>query len=241
MNPMISIIIPTYNDAPVLGRCLDSVFAQTLQDFEVIVVNDGSTDHTAEVLDPYRERLTVINQENQGRNPARMNGFAQSQGQFLIFLDSDIVMRPNMLELLHQALIDHPETSFAYSSFRFGGKLFKGFEFDPIKLRQMNYIHTSALIQREDFPGFDPEIMKFQDWDVWLTMLAKGKSGVYVDQILFDASVDKQALSKWMPKMAYKIPWHWIGWKPEVIREYECAKKIIQKKHGLDSSRLDIA
>jgi glycosyltransferase involved in cell wall biosynthesis len=233
MNPMISIIIPTYNDAPFLGRCLNSVFAQTLQDFEVIVVNDGSTDHTLEVLDAYRDRITLIDQEWQNRNPSRMNGFAQSQGDFLIFLDSDIVMQPNMLELLYQALIEHPEASYSYCSFRFGGKLFKGYEFDPIRLRQMNYIHTSALIRREDFPGFDPEIMKFQDWDVWLTMLKEGKSGFFVDKILFEAAVDKEALSKWLPKIAYKIPWHWIGWKPEVIKRYEEAKKVIQKKHNL--------
>jgi len=233
MKSLISIIIPTYNDALFLGRCLDSVFNQTLQDLEVIVVNDGSTDNTLEILEAYRDRITLINQENQGRNPARMRGFKEAQGQFLIFLDSDIKMRKDMLELLYQALLDHPKASYSYGSFHFGNKLFKGFEFDPDQLRQMNYIHTSALIRCEDFPGFDPEIKKFQDWDVWLTMLRQGKRGVFVDQVLFHAAVDKQALSKWMPKIAYKLPWHWIGWKPKRIRDYEAAREVIRHKHSL--------
>ena len=233
MNPLISVIIPTYNDAPFLKRCLDSVFNQTLSDLEVIVVNDGSTDNTRQVLETYRDRITLINQENQGRNPARMRGFDESNGQFLIFLDSDIEMRQDMLELLHRALGEHSEVSYAYGSFRFGNKLFKGFEFDPDRLRQMNYIHTSALIRRQDFLGFDPVIKKFQDWDVWLTMLGQGKRGVFVDQVLFHAAVDQQALSKWMPKIAYKLPWHLIGWKPERIKQYEEAREIIYRKHNL--------
>ncbi|MFH1142212.1 MAG: glycosyltransferase family A protein [Candidatus Uhrbacteria bacterium] len=232
-NRLISIIIPTYNDALFLRRCLDSVFSQSFQNFEVIVVNDGSTDNTLEVLESYRDRITLIDQTNQGRNPARMRGYAEIKGQFLLFLDSDIEMRSDMLERLFQALTEHPEKAYAYSSFRFGGKLFKGFPFDPDRLRQVNYIHTSALIRREDFPGFDPAIKKFQDWDVWLTMLEQGKTGVFVDQVLFKASVDQQALSKWMPKIAYRIPWKLIGWKPKAITEYEQAKTIIQQKHGI--------
>ena len=233
MKPLISIIIPTYNDAPFLARCLDSVFAQTINDFEVIVVNDGSTDNTLDILQSYHDRITVIDQANQGRNPARTRGFKESQGDFLIFLDSDIKMRSDMLELLYQALVQNPGASYAYSSFRFGGKLFKGFPFDPERLRQLNYIHTSALIRGEDFPGFDPVIKKFQDWDVWLTMLGQGKCGVFVDQVLFHAAVDQQALSKWMPKIAYNIPWKLIGWKPKRIKQYEEAKEIINNKHNL--------
>ena len=236
MNPLISVIIPTWNDGPVLGRCLDSVFNQTLKDFEVIVVNDASTDNTPEVLESYRDRITLINNPpNLARNPnpTRMRGFQEAKGKFLLFLDSDIKMRQDMLELLHQALVDHPEASYAYGSFRFGGKLFKGFEFDPDRLRQVDYIHTSALIRREDFPGFDPIIKKFQDWDVWLTMLEHGKHGVFVDQILFQAAVDDHSISNWMPKIAYKLPWNLIGWKPKRIKRYEEAQEIIRRKHNL--------
>ncbi len=230
---MISVIIPTYNDAPYLERCLDSVFAQTFKDIEVIVVNDGSTDNTLQILEPYRDRITLIDQKNQGRNPARMRGFKESKGEYLIFLDSDIEMQTDVLEMLYSALETRPKASYAYGSFKFGFKEFKAFPFNPELLRKMNYIHTSALIRREDFPGFDLEIMKFQDWDLWLTMLGQGKHGVFVNEMIFHAHVDKQALSKWMPKIAYKIPWKLIGWKPQAIRDYEKAREVIRQKHNL--------
>lgn len=233
MNPLISIIIPTYNDAPYLTRCLDSVFGQTLNDFEVIVVNDGSTDNTFEVLEGYRDRINLISQENQGRNPARMRGFSETSGNYLLFLDSDIEMAPDMLEQLYQALESNSNASFAYGQFKFGTKFFHNYPYDPELLRKMNYIHTSALIRREHFPGFDPAIKKFQDWDVWLTMLRNGHVGTFVEQEIFHAHVDGQALSKWLPAAAYKIPWRYIGWKPKRIREYEEAKRIINEKHGL--------
>ncbi|MFH1433283.1 MAG: glycosyltransferase family A protein, partial [Candidatus Uhrbacteria bacterium] len=231
MNPLISIIIPTYNVAKFLPECLDSVFGQTLQDFEVIVVNDGSTDDTLEVLEAYQDRIKLIDQENQGRNPARMRGFQEASGQLLLFLDSDIKMQPDMLENLHQALENQPEASFAYGQFRFDGKFFHNFEFDPELLKKMNYIHTSALVRREHFPGFDPAIKKFQDWDVWLSMMANGYQGTFVPKLIFEAQVDsKEALSKWLPAFAYKIPWQYVGWKPKRIRDYEEAKRIIKEK-----------
>lgn len=233
---MISVIIPTWNDGPVLGRCLNSVFNQTFKDFEVIVVNDASTDNTLEVLEPYLDRITLINNPpNLARNPnpTRMRGFQEAKGKFLLFLDSDIEMQPNMLELLYKALETHPRAAYAYGSFKFGFKEFKAFPFNPERLRQMNYIHTSALIRREDFPGFDPKIKKFQDWDVWLTMLGQGKQGVFVNQVIFKAAVDDHSISNWMPKIAYKIPWRLIGWKPEAIRKYEEAREVIRRKHKL--------
>lgn len=233
MNPLISVIIPTYNDAPTLGKCLDSVFAQTYPNLEVIVVNDGSTDETSSVLEHYRDRIQVIRQANQGRNPARMRGFTEARGEYLLFLDSDIEMIPEMLEKLYQALQETPSASFAYGQFKFGGKMFRGWPYDAEKLRELNYIHTSALIRREHFPGFDPVIKKFQDWDVWLTMLGEGHTGVYVPELLFESSVDDQALSKWLPSFAYKIPWKRIGYVPKRIRDYEEAKKIIKEKHNL--------
>jgi len=218
-----------------LPKCLDSVFNQTLQDFEVIVVNDASTDDTAEVVKPYLDRIKFLsNDQNMDRNPTRMRGFDESSGQYLIFLDSDIEMQPDMLEKLYQALQDKPEASYAYGQFRFDGKFFHGYEFDPELLRKMNYIHTSALMRREHFPGFDLAITRFQDWDVWLTMLSNGYQGVFVPEEVFAAQVDpKEALSKWMPSFAYKIPWRYLGWTPKRIKDYEEAKRIIREKHNL--------
>lgn len=240
----ISVIIPTYQHAKTLPECLNSIFAQTRSPDEIIVVNDGSTDGTDRLLAQYANGLLptpgvgsidVVTQENQGGNVARNVGFARSTGDLVIFCDADVVMAPDMLSSMEKALIDHPEASYAYSGFRFGWKSFSSFPFDANQLRQMNFVHSTSLLRRDRFPGFDPSVRRFQDWDVWLTMLGRGHIGTFIDRELFrviDRS-DRPSISQWRPSFLYRIPWNRIGWKPASVRRYEEAKRIIVKKHGL--------
>jgi len=231
----ISVIIPSYQHAATIAACLDSVLAQTRKPDEVIVVNDGSTDGTDAILMRYRDRVTILTQENQGGNAARNNGFAASTGDLVLFCDADVVMRPDMLEKMTIALESNPSVSIAYSGFRFGWKSFRSYPFDADRLRRMNYIHTSSLLRREYFPGFDPSIRRFQDWDVWLTMLAQGRTGILIDEELFRVidRDDRPGISQWRPSFLYKIPWSQLGWRPEAIRRYEAARRIIAQKHKL--------
>ena len=99
----VSVIIPCYNVAKYLGQCLDSVLKQTFQDFEVICVNDGSTDKSLEILQQYAEkdaRIKIIDQENKGLSEARNVALDMAQGDFIAFADSDDYYAPNFLELL---------------------------------------------------------------------------------------------------------------------------------------------
>ena len=94
-----SIIIPTYNRAAFLPKAIESVLAQTYTDWELIVVDDGSTDNTREVVSKYSDvRITYIYQENSERSVARNNGIAHAKGEYVCFLDSDNYMLPNRLE-----------------------------------------------------------------------------------------------------------------------------------------------
>ena len=77
--PKISIIIPTYEHGDTLEKCLLSLFSQTFKDYEIIVVNDGSTDNTAEILEKYKDKIKIISQENRGAQVARNNGFKESK------------------------------------------------------------------------------------------------------------------------------------------------------------------
>lgn len=234
-HPLISVVIPTYQHAETVGACIDSILAQTYPNIEIIVVNDGSTDNTEQVLEPYHDKITLINQENQGSNPARNRGFHEAQGRYVIFCDADVRMKANMLEDLFEALKLHPEASFAYCPFRFGWKLFKGIDFDPEKLRQENFIHTTSLVRKQDFPGFDEKIKRLQDWDVWLTMLEQEKIGVLYPEVLFDVEISGESRigSSWLPSFVYRLPWRKIGWMPKRVRKYENARNIIAEKHHL--------
>jgi len=99
-TPSVSVVIPTYNVAPFIAETLNSVFAQTFTDFEVIVVDDGSDDaeELEHALEPYRERVRYVRQENSGAGAARNRGVQEARGDFIAFLDSDDLWMPEYLE-----------------------------------------------------------------------------------------------------------------------------------------------
>ena len=100
---MISIIVPVYNVEKYLEECLESIKNQTYRDIEVILVNDGSTDNSQVICERYCQqnpRFYLINQENQGQSVARNNGVAVSKGEFITFVDSDDVIKSDMLQQL---------------------------------------------------------------------------------------------------------------------------------------------
>ena len=108
--PKISVIIPVYNVEKFLKRCLDSVLAQTFQDFEVICVNDGSTDKSGEILESYAfrdNRIRIFTQDNQGASVARNNGLKNIHGDYIFFLDSDDVIHYQAFEILTKLLEDN--------------------------------------------------------------------------------------------------------------------------------------
>lgn len=106
--PKFSIIIPVYNTSKYLTKCLDSVFNQSYKDYEVIVVNDGSTDNSKDILDNY-ENIIVINQENQGLSMARNNGIKASTGEYFLLLDSDDYIEKDLLLKLSENLSNSPD------------------------------------------------------------------------------------------------------------------------------------
>jgi glycosyltransferase involved in cell wall biosynthesis len=111
-SPLVSVIIPCYNQAHYLSEAIESVLNQTYPHFEIIVVDDGSTDNTAEVAGRYSE-VKLLSQENHGR-PAvgRNNGFRESRGDYIVFLDSDDHLLPEALEVGLSYLEAHPEYAF---------------------------------------------------------------------------------------------------------------------------------
>jgi glycosyltransferase involved in cell wall biosynthesis len=108
--PFFSIIIPTYNRACIIRRPIDSIIAQTFTDWELIIVDDGSTDHTQEIVDSYNDsRIKYIWQENQERSAARNHGITLATGIWLCFQDSDDEYLPEHLQVLFEGIQAFPE------------------------------------------------------------------------------------------------------------------------------------
>ncbi len=105
----VSVIIPTYNRAEYVTKAIDSVLAQTYTDYEIIVIDDGSTDNTKEVLLPYMDRIRYIYQENAGASAARNRGIKASKGEWIAFLDSDDEWLPGKLAVQIRAVERHPQ------------------------------------------------------------------------------------------------------------------------------------
>lgn len=232
---MISIIIPVYNQAEKLIKTLKSLAAQTYTDYEIIIVNDGSTDGVETIFAAYYKNLTTdnkylfLNSSNHGAPAARNRGLKEANGEYLFFCDADAILKPEALAVLYGFLINNPSVSYSYPSFYWGRKLFKVGEFSAEKLNKMPYIHTMALIRRADFPfdGWDENIKKLQDWDLWLTMLEQDKIGYWVHQVLFTIAPGG-LYSSWLPSFAYKL----LPFLPSV-KKYQTAVKIIKTKHGI--------
>ena len=128
---MISVIVPVYNVETYLEECLDSIQNQTYTDFEVLLVNDGSTDRSKAICERYckeNRRFHLLNQENQGLSAARNTGVAASRGEFIVFVDSDDMILANYLETLIHYMredVDIVESQFTVSNEEFLAKSFK--------------------------------------------------------------------------------------------------------------------
>lgn len=235
-GPTVSIVIPAYQSADTIVETLQSLEAQSYRSMEIIVVDDGSTDRLQDALAPWRDRLQLIRQENAGAPSARNRGADAAHGDFLLFLDADVVLAPEALAEMVVTLLNHPEADFAYSDFRFGWKSFRLHDYSVAALRRMNYIHTSSLIRRGAAPRFDPTLRRFQDWDLWLTMAAQGRRGIWIPRQLFrvkprDAAV---GMSTWLPSFVYRLPFIGRGQGSGTVAKYRQAEAIIRAKHHLD-------
>lgn len=232
---MISIIINIFNEADVIQKTLTSIFNQNVKDIEVIMVNDGSTDNLDEIIEPWLDKITYIKfEKNKGRQVARNVGIDHSKGEYLFVCDADISMKLDCLEKMLAALHNNQKAAYAYAAFTWGNKTFTSFPFDAEKLKKMNYINMASLVRKNLHPRFDEKIGKFQEWDVWLTLLERGYEGVYVPEILFSFGPPrKTGLSVLLPRFMYKIPWEKFGIHIRAIEQFEYWKKIVQQKHGI--------
>ena len=120
--PKISVIVPVYNVEKYLNRCVNSILAQTFDDFEIILIDDGSKDSSPEICDDLakkNDKIKVFHKENGGQSSARNMGLSAAQGEYISFVDSDDWIEPNMFECLYDLLQKHPKAQMAQCEWRF--------------------------------------------------------------------------------------------------------------------------
>jgi glycosyltransferase involved in cell wall biosynthesis len=185
MNPLVSVIIPAHNAAPFVAATLDSALAQTLDDLEIIVVDDGSTDGTAEVLTGYRDRIRVLHQEPSGPSSARNRGAEVARGEWLAFLDADDLWREEKLE--RQLEIAGEDIDLVHTGTEIFGDSSSRDRYRSVvtdrgclfeSLLRRNFVTTSSVILRTDrfrqLGGFEEDLRYCEDWDLWLRFSAGG-------------------------------------------------------------------
>ena len=108
MKHKFSLIIPAYNVEKYIKKCLDSVLNQTYNNYEIIIINDGSTDNTSKILESYKsnKKIKIINQENKGLSNARNTGVSNAKGDYILFIDSDDFIEKELLETLNKTIKD---------------------------------------------------------------------------------------------------------------------------------------
>jgi glycosyltransferase involved in cell wall biosynthesis len=199
--PRVSVIIPAFNVSEYIGGALDSVFAQTVTDFEVIVVNDGSADSAdLEVaLEHYRDRITYVVQDNRGPSAARNTGIRSARGEFVAFLDADDTLMPWFLEEhLGRAAAD-PEADMFYGNLLIFGDVPEAgrttMDFNPSAGRvtfESLVTHRCnpnlcSLVRRQtlvDHDLFDEGFRRSEDFDLWLRLAHAGRRFNYTQRVV---------------------------------------------------------
>ncbi len=233
-TPTISVIIPVYNGERTIIETINSVQKQTFSDFELIVINDGSTDGTLRLLNEIKDsRLKVFSYSNGGLSESRNRGITHAKGEFITFLDADDLWTDDKLELQLQALQKNPEAGVAYSWTYFmeeNGEychtdkplFFEGNVLANLLTNNFIASGSNPLISKqaiESVGKFDTSLPAVEDWDYWLRLAAKWQFAV----------VPK-------PQVFYRLSSSSMSSKVELMEE--CQVKVIDRAFEFSPSEL---
>lgn len=235
---LISIIVPVYNSERYLAACLDSILTQSYQNLEIIVVNDGSSDFSLEILKKYEEsddRLTVYSQENSGPSEARNIGLSVATGNLITFVDSDDMLLPHALEELHKVLIKHGADLVAGDIIRdkiyekhdvpkkFPYRTFTAQEAIADALYQKTLLPSAwgILYRRSLFEGlnFEKGII-YEDLNLFYKIFEKSHKIIWIDfPVYFYRDTEDSLINTWKPQ------------RLDVLKVTENLEKYISEKY----------
>lgn len=260
-GPLVTVLMPTYNRADYLPEAIDSVLAQTYSNFELFVVDDGSTDNTREVVEPYLQdaRVRYFYKSNGGQSSGRNFGFKHSNGEYICFLDSDNMWLPDKLENCITAALAHPEYGIIYGDNiaidEHGEELHKvrmnrHSGWITAKLLFDNFVTiNTATLKRECYlavDGLDESFLRAPDYEFWLRLSTRYQF-LYVPKYM--------ALYRIMPdqissdkdgrfKANREIIEHFLGLHPDALTAGQKRRGLSQffnRKARYESSRKRVA
>lgn len=206
----VSVIIPCYNDGKYLAETIESVLKSTFDQFEIIIVDDGSTDQSADVGKKYAQadsRITYHYQENAGLSTARNKGIGKASGQYILPLDADDLISKDYIKDAVEALDGNSAIKVVYCNAEF----FEGKEgewklppFSRRMLARENMIFCSALYRKQDWQeagGYSVEMKGgWEDWEFWISLLKNGGEVVKLPLTGFFYRIKKNSMRKGMSK-----------------------------------------
>ena len=235
----VSVVIPNYNYAKYVGAAINSVLAQTYSNCEIIVVNNGSTDHSMQVLEAFGDKIVLINQENLGQSGARNSGLRKASGDFIAFLDADDTWHPEKLE--KQLKLINSKVELVYSGIRFFDESineFTGHQYPSFRGQCSREFldhpavsivlsgESTSLITRALFEKvglFDFELNSAGGWD-FFRRCSNFTEFDFVEESLTDYRLHNSNMSKSIPgnisdiRLAYKKLFEDRNWKISKLR-----------------------
>lgn len=224
--PQVSIIIPAYNQEKYISECLNSVIKQTLTDWECIVVNDGSTDSTKEIVLSYADhypKIRMIEQSNKGLSSARNTGLRQAKGAYIQFLDSDDAISKNKLKVQLDVLTQTTSLALSYTDYYYSVENDLTVKFSrlhlPPKFRSTNHLHDliskwenkmsipihcflfDSKIFKEYNLLFDEKLINHEDWDFLMNLFRLNPIIFYIDQKLAIYRLHESSMARYRLSM----------------------------------------
>ena len=195
MTPLISVIIPCYNQEPYIAEALDSVIAQTYSNWECIIVDDGSTDGSAKIIRQYEKdhngKIRLICQQNAGPSTARNHGAREARGKYLLFLDGDDKIGDKYIETGTRYMEAHPDYTLFYTNTVFFGGAEGVFDIHYSTYEDLlfnNSIACCCIVHKEDFErigGFDEKLRGYEDWEFFIRLLYQSDNVYQCPDTLF--------------------------------------------------------
>lgn len=260
-NVQVSVVIPTYNRASYVTMAIKSALAQSYHDYEIIVVDDGSTDGTRDVLEPYRDRIRYMYQDNEGVSAARNTGIQESRGEWIAFLDSDDEWLPNKLEIQMGHIKSYPEICLLAANMTVikphgdTVSLFNAKGFDKIageflcierpliQILRHNFAYPSAVLVKKstliNAGMFDQYLSLHEDTDIFYRMALEGKWGVLGQSLARKYRRTEPLMINLSdrhsdePSYSYKV-------MVKILERLQCIEKLTEYEHHMVKKHLSI-